>query len=114
MNEKEVEKEVCISSKMLFKENSDFINSELIKSKTRGRPQMTRYKASLGDDGWNIKDTVKESILISGFLKDDAIDVCIELNKLNNALEDLRTDNLRLNKQCDSFMKELGLNDDWG
>lgn len=51
MNEKEVENEVCISSKMLFKENSDFINSELIKSKTRGRPQMTRYKASLGDDG---------------------------------------------------------------
>lgn len=35
-----IEKEVCISSKMLFKENSDFINSELIKSKTRGRPQI--------------------------------------------------------------------------
>lgn len=76
---------------------------------------MTRYKAVLGDYGWSIKDTVKESILVSGFLKDDAIDVCIELNKLNNALEELRSDNLRLNSHCDSFMKEAGLNDHfWG
>lgn len=77
--------------------------------------QMTnRYKAALGISGWDIKDMSKGNIIVSGFLKDDAIDVCIELNKLNNALEELRSDNLRLNSHCDSFMKELGLNDDWG
>ena len=34
-----VENEVSISSKILFDDESDFINSELIKSKKRGRPQ---------------------------------------------------------------------------
>lgn len=33
------ENEVSISSNKLFQEDSEFINSELIKSKTRGRPQ---------------------------------------------------------------------------
>lgn len=40
-----IENEVSISSKILFQENSDFINSELIKSNNRGRPQI-RYKFS--------------------------------------------------------------------
>ena len=35
-----IENEVSISSKILFEGNSDFINSELIKSKKRGRPQI--------------------------------------------------------------------------
>ena len=35
-----IENEVSISSKILFQENSDFINSELIKSNNRGRPQI--------------------------------------------------------------------------
>ena len=34
------EKEVSISSKELFRDSTDFINSELIKSKKRGRPQI--------------------------------------------------------------------------
>lgn len=39
-NEELIEKEVSINSKMLFENTSDFINSELIKSKRRGRPQI--------------------------------------------------------------------------
>lgn len=73
-----------------------------------------QYKVALGISGWDIKDMSKGNIIVSGFLKEDAIDVCIELNKLSRAIEDLRMDNIRLNKCCDSFMKELGLNDDWG
>ena len=36
------------------------------------------------------------------------------IKELEQEIEDLRMDNIRLNKCCDSFMKELGLNDDWG
>lgn len=36
------------------------------------------------------------------------------IKELEQEIGDLRMDNLRLNKCCDSFMKELGLNDDWG
>lgn len=36
------------------------------------------------------------------------------IKELEQEIEDLRMDNIRLNKCCDSFMKELGLNDDRG
>mgnify|MGYP003435630199 CR=1 FL=1 len=78
-----------------------------------------------------IKDTVATNLKTPIVYDEERMsigEVLSKLNKLNNEneqlkqrikeleqeIEDLRMDNIRLNKCCDSFMKELGLNDDWG
>lgn len=68
----------------------------------------------LNDENEQLKQGLNDNLELIGQLQKENKQLKQRIKELEQEIEDLRMDNIRLNKCCDSFMKELGLNDDWG